>query len=117
MPLWVIGSTATWELPLPACAPQPVNPTFPNSVAWALRDLKRMAADPRPLKRPLVVISGFLDPGLAAPSMHSQFSKVTWVIRGSRRFRFLSAEFRAMPPEIVAGWWIWRFLPTIRCKR
>ena len=77
MSQWVIGLTVILGFALVGCAPQPVNPTFPNSVAWARRDLKRMAANPRPLKRPLVVISGFLDPGLAALAMHSQFTEIS----------------------------------------
>jgi hypothetical protein len=44
-----------------------VNPSFPTTEAEARRDLERMHADPRPGPRPVVVVTGFIDPGLAAP--------------------------------------------------
>lgn len=62
---------------LAGCGPQPVDPAFPVSIQWARGDLARMAAQPKPLERPLVVISGFIDPGFAALSMHAQFHAVT----------------------------------------
>jgi pimeloyl-ACP methyl ester carboxylesterase len=55
------------------CAPQPVNPSLPISIDLATRDLKRMTDDPKPLDRPLVIISGFMDPGFAAVSLESKF--------------------------------------------
>ena len=51
-----------------------------------MRDLDRMAADRKPLERPLVVISGFMDPGLAAISMQARFASVT----GDRRIATIS---------------------------
>lgn len=68
------------------CGPQPVDPAFPVSTAWARRDLSRMAAHPVTLERPLVVISGFLDPGFAALSMRDQFAQVT----GDKRIAIIS---------------------------
>lgn len=59
------------------CGPQPIDPSFSISTACARRDLARMAAHPKPLQRPLVVVSGFLDPGLAALSMHDRFAKIS----------------------------------------
>jgi pimeloyl-ACP methyl ester carboxylesterase len=55
------------------CAPQPVNPSLPVSIDMATRDLKRMTDDPKPLDRPLVIITGFMDPGIAAVSLESRF--------------------------------------------
>jgi pimeloyl-ACP methyl ester carboxylesterase len=68
------------------CGPQPIDPAFPVSIVLARRDLSRMAAHPKPLERPLVVISGFMDPGLAALSMHDQFAQVT----GDKRIATIS---------------------------
>jgi pimeloyl-ACP methyl ester carboxylesterase len=68
------------------CAPQPVDPAFAISAASARADLKRMAAHPIALERPLVVISGFMDPGIAAISLRNQFFNVT----GDRRIATIS---------------------------
>ena len=48
------------------CAAEPagVNPSFPLTVEKGRADLVRMAKDPRPLDRPLVILRGFADPGL-----------------------------------------------------
>jgi hypothetical protein len=53
-------------LALSSCAAQPVNPSFAISTADAELSLAHMAADPKPLERPLVVLSGIYDPGLGA---------------------------------------------------
>jgi hypothetical protein len=66
--------------------PQIVNPSFPVTEQWARRDMDRMARDPKPLERPLVVISGFVDPGLAAISMHDQMAAMT----GDHRIAMIS---------------------------
>jgi hypothetical protein len=66
--------------------PQLVNPSFPITEAAARRDLARMAGEPKPLERPLVVISGFVDPGFAALSMHDQMVAAT----GDRRVATIS---------------------------
>ena len=44
----------------------PINPSFPITRQDASRDLDRMRASPQPIERPLVVLGGFLDPGLAS---------------------------------------------------
>jgi hypothetical protein len=49
-----------------ACASNPhANPSFPLTVEQARADLKRMADDPKPLQRPVVIFGGFLDLGPA----------------------------------------------------
>ncbi len=53
-------------LALPACsADKPLNPSFPFTLDAAREDLQRMRDEPRPLERPVVVIAGYLDPGIA----------------------------------------------------
>jgi PGAP1-like protein len=51
---------------LAGCA-QPVNPSFPVSDEEARAALAQMERDRRALDRPVVVISGFADPGFALP--------------------------------------------------
>lgn len=55
------------------CASPPTNPSFSISVLDAQRDLQRIADDRRPLDRPLVIVTGFMDPGLAAIGMNGRF--------------------------------------------
>src|SRR5438034_5555155 len=47
-----------------ASLPKDTNPSFPLTVEQAREDLRRMANDPRPLRRPVVILGGFIDPGL-----------------------------------------------------
>ncbi len=63
------------------CATDPVNPSFPTKLEIAQDDLKRIEASPKPLERPLVVIGGFLDPGIASSWLKAEFSSLT----GDRR--------------------------------
>jgi hypothetical protein len=44
--------------------PGPVNPSFPLAVEEATAALDEMAKEPKPLSRPVIVLGGFLDPGL-----------------------------------------------------
>jgi hypothetical protein len=59
------------------CVTAPANPSFPISERDAAEDLQRMADHPKLLDRPLVVVSGFLDPGLAAVQLSSQFRQIS----------------------------------------
>ena len=52
-------------LGLPACAGM-VNPSFPVSMEDARADLQRMRERPHALERPVVVLAGYLDPGLGS---------------------------------------------------
>jgi pimeloyl-ACP methyl ester carboxylesterase len=61
----------------PGCASQPENPTFPISIDAAKKDLARMSEHPRRLDRPLVIITGFMDPGFATLALQGQFRDVT----------------------------------------
>jgi hypothetical protein len=49
---------------LTGCA-QPVNPSFPVTVAQAHQALLQMENNPHPLDRPLVIVGGFLDPDIS----------------------------------------------------
>jgi hypothetical protein len=48
----------------PGCAPAP-NPSFPLTVSDAEAALSEMSETPRPLQRPLVILAGSGDPGVA----------------------------------------------------
>jgi pimeloyl-ACP methyl ester carboxylesterase len=81
-----IAGVLLWFVSAGCGGPQIVNPSFPITEACARRDLQRMHRRPRPLARPLVVISGFMDPGIAALSMRDQMASVT----GDRRIATIS---------------------------
>jgi hypothetical protein len=71
-----------------SCAlPSELNPSFPLSRARAREELEEMRRNPRGLERPLVVVGGYLDPGLGP----------WWTARRLRRLtsddRFLGVEF------------------------
>ena len=53
------------------------NPSFSVSSELADRDFQRMATERKTLDRPLVVVSGFLDPGVAAWSIAARCRSVT----------------------------------------
>lgn len=44
-------------------ADDPLNPSFPLKLADAREELRAMAESPKPLKRPVVILSGIYDPG------------------------------------------------------
>jgi hypothetical protein len=58
------------------CGAGVVNPSFPISIRQADAELARMAREPIGLKRPLVIVSGFMDPGLAAFVLRSRLRAV-----------------------------------------
>jgi pimeloyl-ACP methyl ester carboxylesterase len=51
------------------------NPAFPVTIAQAQADLDRMAQDPRPVKRPLLILGGFGDPGIGGWVVGSELGK------------------------------------------
>ena len=68
---------------LPGCAsvengnPLPRNPSFDVNYAEARAMLAADAAHPRPLQRPLLIVGGFLDPGVAPASLANQFRQLS----------------------------------------
>jgi hypothetical protein len=63
---------------LAACSPDvPLNPSFPLKLADAKTALREMRADPRPLERPVVVLGGIHDPGVAAPGLARSVRRIT----------------------------------------
>lgn len=75
---------------LAGCATdQTVNPSFPLSMADAERLLRQAAKRPHPMVRPVVVIGGFLDPGVAAPVLAGDLRRYT----GDRRIIAVSPGY------------------------
>jgi len=70
MLLVVVGCAA-------GCGTSPVNTSFPLSVSDAGKELKAMQSEPRPLPRPVVVIDGYLDPGIGSAVVGSWVRKLT----------------------------------------
>ena len=58
------------------CA-KPVNPSFMVSGGEARRAIKQMAGAPRELNRPLVIVSGYLDPNVSATYIRAKIGDVT----------------------------------------
>ncbi|MDY7110120.1 MAG: hypothetical protein SYC29_15925 [Planctomycetota bacterium] len=58
-------------------ADRPLNPSFPLTVAAARQALWQMQADPKPLQRPVLVLSGIHDPGLVAASLGNRLRRIT----------------------------------------
>lgn len=72
------------------CATQTrYNPAFPLTQAEARADLARMDVSPIPLERPLIILCGWLDPGLAGTDLRRKFTRWT------RDDRIASVSFNA----------------------
>jgi hypothetical protein len=76
---------------LAGCAdnPTPANPSFPVTFSQARQALDDMAAAPRALQRPLVVIGGFWDPNVSPPLFKWEFHRLT----GDDRIATVSVGF------------------------
>jgi hypothetical protein len=72
--LAVLLLAAVW---FAGCATPPANPSFPLTPTAAREALKAMKEHPRPLPRPLVILAGYLDPGLASSHLRREFRKLT----------------------------------------
>jgi pimeloyl-ACP methyl ester carboxylesterase len=75
----------------------PINPSFPISADQASKVLDVASTNPKQLKRPLVIVSGFMDPGIAAWSLSSAFRSYTHddrIIGVSLDFGMDEEEFR-----------------------
>ena len=55
----------------------PVNPSFPISADQGNQILSTDTAHPKPLRRPLVIVGGFFDPGFAQLMLANDFRKYT----------------------------------------
>jgi pimeloyl-ACP methyl ester carboxylesterase len=89
----------------------PVNPSFPLDRFTAQRELERMQAEPVPLERPLVIITGYMDIGLVPMRLVPRFQRLSGDDRvigvtfwGARSFdacrqRVIDAVDRAFPSD------------------
>src|SRR5256885_13649623 len=64
------------------CAARPVNPSFAISNDQAREALRAMAAQPKPLNRPLVIVNGYDDPGMGSLLVRWQLDPVIRDRRG-----------------------------------
>jgi hypothetical protein len=62
------------------CAPD--NPSFPLTAAHARAELNEMEASPTKLERPLVIIGGFLDPGIGPRQLAANLRDATGAKKG-----------------------------------
>ncbi len=58
---------------LDSCGVEPVNPSFPVSIADAKKILHRDIDHPVVLERPLLIVGGFMDPGVAPFVLRGEF--------------------------------------------
>jgi len=71
-------SALFWMICLLGCADRGlINPAFPLPIADARADLRRMKREPVELERPVIVIGGYLDPGLAAAHVAGRLRELT----------------------------------------
>jgi hypothetical protein len=73
----MVRALALAAVGLAGCAGRASNPSFPTKLETARDDLKRMESSPRPLDRPLVIVGGFLDPGIAGLWLKGEFSSLS----------------------------------------
>jgi len=59
------------------CGPQIVNPSVPVTLTEARDAWKDMRESPKPLERPLVVLGGLFDPGVAARGMERRLRAIS----------------------------------------
>lgn len=72
---------------LAGCATTPPNPSFPLTRRQARLDLDAMARSPKPAPRPILLLAGYMDTGLATAEIKSQLRRVI------RDGRFLTITF------------------------
>ena len=79
------------------------NSSFDVTLSDAQQVLRAMKADPKPLERPLVVLGGFCDPGVASAHLRKEFRRLT----GDRRVVGVSflfcGDFDACKREVIAA--------------
>ena len=79
------------------------NSSFDVSVSDAQQALREMKAEPKPLERPLVVLGGYCDPGIASSHLRKEFRRLT----GDKRVVGVSflfcGDFDACKREVIAA--------------
>lgn len=76
---WIIGWTSLFTAFLGGCTTEraPIDERFPLTHADATAALKEMRAMPVPLARPVIILSGWRDPGLACNALRGELEKLT----------------------------------------
>lgn len=102
-------------LAVAGCSAPPINPSFPLTEGDANKSIAQMTESPQPLERPLVVLGGYLDPGVAADQILEVVKPTTTggpVVKvafgGCHTFdecreRVIAAVLEALPDRSSAG--------------
>ena len=78
-----------------------VNPSFPLSVEDARDAAREMTENPKPLTRPVVVLGGFVDPGIIAGHLASWIKKATGDSRIIAVSFALAGDFDACRGDLI----------------
>ncbi|MFO0874097.1 MAG: hypothetical protein U0575_09020 [Phycisphaerales bacterium] len=102
-------------LAVAGCSAPPINPSFPLTEGDANKSIAQMTESPQPLERPLVVLGGYLDPGVAADQILEVVKPTTTggpvfkvAFGGCHTFdecreRVIAAVLEALPDRSSAG--------------
>ncbi len=85
------------------CSAPPVNTSFSVTMSEADAALRQMRARPKALERPLVILAGFCDPGLASSILGRQFRKLTGDERVLDVSFFFCGDFDACRSQLIAA--------------
>ena len=85
------------------CASAKPNPSFAVSSDDARRALGEMRSNPKQLDRPLVVLSGFCDPGIASSHLRSEFRRLTGDDRVIGVSFLFCGDFDACRRQVIAA--------------
>ncbi|QDU35074.1 hypothetical protein KS4_31520 [Poriferisphaera corsica] len=66
-----MGILSTCLIALGGCAKGRTNPSFPLTVKKAKHELDLMAASPKPIPRPLIILGGWMDPGFSSEGLNN----------------------------------------------
>ena len=102
---WLSAALAAAAASVAGCgsADQPVNPSFPVSTDRALSVLRYDAHHARPLRRPVLVVGGFADPGWAPPRLRDRLRRWTGDDRVADVTIGLDNSFADCRTDIVAA--------------
>lgn len=85
------------------CATQPANPAFPLTPADAHTALDDMRESPKPLPRPLVVLGGYLDPGIGPALYAADLRRLTQDDRITSVSFAFSRDFDETRRKVIAA--------------
>jgi pimeloyl-ACP methyl ester carboxylesterase len=84
-------------------AEDPINPSFPITISKARHLLRDDIDHPHPLQRPLLIVGGFLDPGIAPHALRKEFTSWTGDSRVISVTLFWDTSFEQCRRDIIAA--------------